>query len=149
MLGVVLYQNSKISHLRAELEGVKPEVEVVIKHDTITRFKPVEIEREVVRRDTLYLTNIEEVHDTVMVPIPIEVKIYKEDSLYRAVVSGYKPSLDSISVFPKTVYETKVYTVKEKKKLTFGLNLGAGCVLPYREEPKLGAYMGVGLTYNF
>ena len=31
---------------------------------------------------------------------------YYEDSLYRAWVSGYRPRLDSLMVFPKTVYQT-------------------------------------------
>lgn len=33
-------------------------------------------------------------------------QIYYEDSLYRTWVSGYRPKLDSLVVYPKTVYQT-------------------------------------------
>ena len=51
--------------------------------------------------------------DSVLVPvsIPIERKEYRTDD-YRAVVSGYKPSLDVMEVFRKT----QTVTVTEKAK---------------------------------
>ena len=54
--------------------------------------------------DTLYITNVV---DSV-VKLPMTQKHYKEDSLYDAWVSGYKPSLDSIRVYGKT--ETRFVT---------------------------------------
>lgn len=71
------------------------------------------------------------------------------DSSYRAVVSGYvDPRLDSLQVFPKTVYKevtNDIYhpvTVKPKRK-RWGLGLQAGYGYPG------GWYVGGGLSYNF
>ena len=71
-----------------------------------------------------------------------------EDSLYRAVVSGYvDPRLDSMTVYSRTVYQTvtnDIYhpvTVKPKKK-RWGLGLQAGYGYPS------GMYVGVGVSCN-
>lgn len=70
------------------------------------------------------------------------------DSSYRAVVSGYvDPRLDSLMVFPKTVYQTvtnDIYhsvAIKSKKK-RWGLGLQAGYGYPG------GWYVGAGMSYN-
>jgi len=75
---------------------------------------------------------------------------YYEDSLYRAWVSGYRPRLDSLMVFPKTVYQTvtnDIYhpvAIKPKRK-RWGLGLQAG----YGFYPdQSGFYVGVGVSYN-
>lgn len=50
--------------------------------------------------------------DTVLVslPVPVTERTYKGDD-YEAVVSGYEPKLERISVFPKTTTITRVETV--------------------------------------
>ena len=68
--------------------------------------------------DTLYITNVV---DSV-VKLPVTQKHYKEDSLYDAWVSGYEPSLDSISVYGKT--ETRFVTeTKTIEKNSSRLNI--------------------------
>lgn len=71
---------------------------------------------------------------------------YYEDSLYRAWVSGYRPRLDSLQVFPKTVYQTVTndiyHTIKVKDKRRWGLGLQAGYGYPG------GYYVGAGVSYN-
>ncbi len=72
---------------------------------------------------------------------------YYEDSLYRAWVSGYRPKLDSLMVFPRTIYKkvtNDIYhpvVVKSKPK-RWGLGLQAGYGYPG------GLYMGIGLSYD-
>lgn len=70
---------------------------------------------------------------------------YYEDSLYRAWVSGYRLRLDSLMVFPRTVYQTVTndiyHTIKPKKK-RWGLGLQAGYGYPD------GAYVGIGVSYD-
>jgi len=70
------------------------------------------------------------------------------DSSYRAVVSGYvDPRLDSMMVFPKTVYQTvtnDIYhpvVVKPKRK-RWGFGLQAGYGYPG------GFYVGGGVSYS-
>lgn len=70
---------------------------------------------------------------------------YYEDSLYRAWVSGYRPRLDSLMVFPKTVYQTvtnDIYHTITPKRKRWGLGLQAGYGYPG------GFYVGGGVSYN-
>lgn len=124
---------------RAE-RNYKPRVIVEYRRDTITRVKPVYIASlPGIRTDTLYL------HDTIAVPVPIERRVYA-DSNYRAVVSGWHPSLDSISVYP----ETRVITIErervEKERSRWGLGIQAGAGLSANGVAV--PYVGVGVQYN-
>lgn len=70
---------------------------------------------------------------------------YYEDSLYRAWVSGYRPRLDSLMVFPKTVYRTvtnDIYHTILPKKKHWGLGLQVGYGYPG------GFYVGGGISYD-
>ena len=66
--------------------------------------------------------------------IPITSKEYKTDD-YRAVVSGYKPSLDFMEVYR----EKEIITLKPKR---WGLGLQVGYGYPS------GLYVGGGVSYN-
>jgi hypothetical protein len=52
-------------------------------------------------------------NDSVEVIIPISTKVY-EDSLYRAVISGYNASLDSMQIYRNTVYIDRWREVTKK-----------------------------------
>lgn len=110
--------------------------------------------KTVVKVDTLFisppmapllvfrLTDTMRIGDTVV----HREQAYYEDSLYRAWVSGYRPKLDSLMVFPKTVYQTvtnDVYHAIASKKKRWGLGLQAGYGYPG------GVYAGVGISYSF
>ena len=58
--------------------------------------------------------------DSADVEIPITQKVYK-DSAYTAYISGYRPNLDSLFVFPKTT----VIHIRDKPK-RFSVGVGAG-----------------------
>ena len=114
--------------------------------DTITISEPVEVERIV--KDTMYVDvgDVIVVHDTTYLPLPIEYATY-QDSTYRAVVSGYRPRLEEIDVYPLTqiitVETERVYT--EYKHYRFGVGVQAG----YGITPKgFQPYLGLGLSYN-
>ena len=74
-------------------------------------------------------------------------QVVYSDSSYRAVVSGYvDPRLDSLQVFPKTVYQTVTNDIyhpvaikSKKKRWGFGLQAGYG---------PGGRYVGAGVSYN-
>lgn len=81
------------------------------------------------------------VGDTVL---PVEQKEYR-DSDYTAWVSGYRPQLDSIDVYPKTVYQTvtnDIYHTVTKKSRRWGLGLQVGYGYP------TGWYVGFGVSWN-
>ncbi len=102
--------------------------------DTIPYYKPVPRDSVVVRYITEKLPAAKEIKqeveepkiivspDSVEVVIPITQKEYKGDD-YQAWVSGYKPSLDSLFVFPKT----HVITIRDKpKRWGVGISTGYG-----------------------
>lgn len=64
------------------------------------------------------------VRDTLYMILQKEVKEYKGEE-YFAKVSGYKPSLDYIEVFPKTTIITKTERIApDKNKVSLGVNVG-------------------------
>lgn len=87
------------------------------------------------------LTDTIRIGDTVV----LREQAYYEDSLYRAWVSGYRPRLDSLQIFPRTVYRTvtnDIYHTIVPKKKRWGLGLQAGYGYPG------GFYVGAGVSYD-
>ena len=125
------------------------EIQNIEKVDTTYIYYPIEIERRIVKKDTIKIAVIDTLilRDTLY--LPREQKVYA-DSSYRAVVSGVSPRLDSIFVYPKTIYETRFATQNEWRRITFGLQVGVGGVIPLfsSSDPSLGAYIGHKLLYS-
>ena len=135
-------------HFQAKLEDLTPEVIQVIKRDTLRLNTPVLREIHKVTHDTIKIV----MNDTIVrrdtIYLEREQRIY-EDEDYKAFVSGFQPRLDSIYVYPKTIYETKVSTRKEWRQFTYGVQVGAGVVMPFNSSPSFGGYIGIGVGYNF
>jgi len=110
-----------------------------------------------IRIDTLRLTQIKLVKeilvDSIAYKVPDTIKIndtlylprtqreYKEDE-FRAWVSGYKPELDSIHVYPKTIEKTVTIQSKPRK-------WGIGVLGGYGVSNKgFTPVVGVGLYYR-
>lgn len=80
--------------------------------------------------------------------LPLEQKHYKEKD-YEAWVSGYRPQLDSIYIFPETRYiTTENISVKPRKRLGIGIQAGYGVGVS-SGQLKAFPYIGVGISYNF
>ena len=137
-------------HFQAKLEDLTPEVIQVIKRDTLRLNSPILREIHKVTHDTIKIV----LNDTIVrrdtIYLEREQRVYSEDE-YTAFVSGYAPRLDSIFVYPKTIYETRFATQNEWRRITFGLQVGVGGVIPLfsSSDPSLGAYIGVGLGFRF
>lgn len=127
-------------HVRGtDAKNVQVRSDTIIVVDTVRDTIPVPIQETVIKYvqipgDTIvkYLKG-----DTVFLPI-----IQKEYSTpdYRAWVSGYNAALDSITIFPKTVYITK--TVPARR---WGLGVSAGYGV---SRSGLSPYIGVGVYYR-
>lgn len=139
-------------HFQAKLEDLTPEVIQVIKRDTLRLNTPILREIHKVTHDTIKIV----MNDTIVrrdtIYLEREQRVY-EDVDYKAFVSGIQPRLDSIYVYPKTIYETKVSTRKEWRRFTYGVQAGVGVVMPFSfslsSSPSFGVYVGVGIGYNF
>lgn len=133
--------------------SVKPEIVKIHRTDTV-------VVRDTVRETVLvpkvrYLTRVDTVllpvpGDTVEVPVlvPIPRKVYEGED-YRAVVSGFRASLDTLDIFRKT--QTVTNTVVQRvevpgKPKRWGIGVSAGYALtPQGVKP----YIGAGISYSF
>ena len=137
-------------HFQAKLATLTPKEIQVVKRDTLRLNSPILREIHKVTHDTIKIV----LNDTIVrrdtIYLEREQRVYSDDE-YTAFVSGYAPRLDSIFVYPKTIYETRFATQNEWRRITFGLQVGVGGVIPLfsSSDPSLGAYIGVGLGFRF
>lgn len=132
--------------------SVKPEIVEIHRTDTV-------VVRDTVRETVLvpkirYLTRVDTVllpvpGDTVEVPVlvPISRNVYEGED-YRAVVSGFRASLDTLDIFRKT--QTVTNTVVQRvevpgKPKRWGIGVSAGYALT-RQGMK--PYIGLGVQYD-
>lgn len=124
------------------------QIDTIYYRDTITREKPVYLTRWV--RDTMLVpvTDTIRLRDTLWLDLPREVREYG-DSTYRAVVSGFRPSLDRIDIYQRERTITKYVSVPSPR-LGFGVQAGVGVVGAFSNPaPQVGYYIGVGATWKF
>ena len=119
VVGFVIGILCRPRHIR-EVTKVVTDTLVVI--DTQIIEKPVLVARTV--KDSLLVAvhDTTRIHDTLYIALPMEKKIYKGED-YLAEISGYKPSLDRIEVYPKNtiITETITQSVTNRNALALGL----------------------------
>ena len=110
--------------------------------DTVVIEKPVEIIRwkDKVIPVPLHTVDTVTVNDTVYIELPFERVEYAGDE-YRATVSGFRPKLESVTVFPKTAYISNTEYVK--KSWSFGITAGPGLLYDGRLHGGIGIVAGV------
>ena len=114
-----------------------PQVRIDTIYHTDTFIKPIPKKVYTLRVDTDSIFTVDSVR--VHVLIPISQKTYS-DSSYKAIVSGYKVSLDSMFIYKKEVVKTIPFIIKSHPKFSFGIQIGYGFG---------GGYAGFGGQYNF
>ena len=149
----------------------KPETPIISKVDTSSSVEPFEVERPKIKDSTVIHhvwvklpivpalpvsvpDDAVSVPDSAFVDVPIERKVYQEDSVYRAVVSGYRPSLDSLLIFSKTTTITVTNTVPEyipapRRKWSFGITVGPSVLATPSGQVHAGLGATIGLQYRF
>lgn len=120
------------------------QIDTVVRVDTIRESYPEPVYVRVV--DSIRVP-VPGRNDTIFVSLPREEKVY-EDSTYRAVVSGFLPSLDTIDVFRRIVFINTETIVRERYRkrwsLTAGPQVGVG-ITPQGWQP----YAGAGVTFGY
>lgn len=122
-------------------EPLPAEIRIETKVKTVVKVDTLLISAPIAPLLVFQLTDTIRIGDTVV----YREQAYYEDSLYRAWVSGYRPRLDSLMVFPKTVYQTvtnDIYHTITPKKKRWGLGLQVGYGYPE------GFYVGAGVSYD-
>lgn len=162
-IGIVLLNIGMWCHFHGCIKPLQPSiiihdslrVDTIIVKDSINIVKPITKYKYTTRVDTLYI-------DTPSSKIPIEItsNIYENDTVftdrgrvgYRAVVSGYRPSLDSLNfnleTFNTNTTETQIVQIpieKKEKKIGIGLTGGYGYSICSR---KFEPYLGIGVYYR-
>ena len=138
VLSILLF----LSYTQKETEVVERVVTdtlTIVRLDTIRERIPHFVSERVV--DTIIVERASE--NTLN--MPITQRLY-EDENYKAWVSGYNPSLDSINVFNKVVTNNVYTTVTKKvypKSLDWYLNVGSMII---DKDP--APYMGLGLKFK-
>ena len=125
----------------AETVVNKTDTVTVVTVDTLIREKPIYVNRYF--RDTILVavTDTVRLRDTTFIQLPKEHRLYV-DSMYRAVVSGYLPSLDSIEVYQKCY--TKIVTNTVRPRWSVGIQAGYGVTRGFELAP----YVGIGIQYR-
>lgn len=102
------------------------------------------------RIDTMWLPTPS--GDSSLVNVPIERKVYEEDSLYRAVVSGFHPSLDSLIVWPKTTTITITkpdFFYGKAPRWSIGITAGPSILATPNGNVHAGLGITAGVSYRF
>lgn len=107
-------------HFRDEVEMVRDTTFVT---DTHIIEKPVVKEKHI--KETLFVEvhDTTRIHDTLYLALPSETRVYTGEQYY-AEISGYKPSLDRIEVYPKTAIITETKTIASDPK-KHSISIGA------------------------
>ena len=139
----------RLGYRSAVAEAIEtPKADTLIIRDTVTVETPVPILTTIT--DTLLVAypDIVIIHDTTFVQLPKERKEYSGKD-YRAVVSGYQPSLDLIQVFPETKVVPRTISVPSRKRSHFALSLQAGYGITFQDNRITTLpYIGAGLSYS-
>lgn len=117
----------------------------VARDSVVVKYVKVRLPRAESGNDTLahLINKANKNTDSAEVVIPITQKRYS-DTTYTAWVSGFRPALDSIHVYPRREVVTVTNTVRGKHK-RFGVGFHAGYgVTPHGLQP----YIGVGVNYS-
>lgn len=132
----------KVNNGNSPKTVVERDTTIIVKNDTIVVSKPIELEKTIIRYDTI-------TKDTILA---YEQKTYG-DSNYVAYVSGHDPRLDSINIFCKDTIRTITITNEVEKKqswaskhLGWGITLGGGYGLV---NQKFDLFVGVGGIIRF
>lgn len=117
---------------------------IVTRIDTVSLTNVVYRDRWRVRTDTVTL---HEDGDTVRIPIPIDRYLFTDDTTYRAEISGFNVSLDSMEIYHHTREHTvTIDRIIKPKPKRWGLGVQAGYGI--NTNGQLRPYIGVGVSFN-
>lgn len=132
-VGAVIGLICRPDHIR-EVTKMVTKVDTLVIRDTHVIEKPVLVERKVTDTMLVAVNDTTIVNDTVFVALPRESRIYKGEE-YLAEISGYKPSLDRIEVYPKTLVISRTETTTKRNSLALGMEVA------YSTRPYIPIYL--------
>lgn len=132
---------------RAAVASFLPQVDTLLIYDTTELVRPVYMRERVL--DTVYVAVSDTVtlHDTTFIRLPREEKVYS-DSTYYAVVSGYRPSLDTLRIFAPATYITRTQ-IERAPRWSIGIATGPGVLVGAEGRIYAGWALSLGIQYRF
>lgn len=116
--------------------------------DTTTVVLPVPVLVTVIDSILIPYPDLVIIHDTTFVKLPRESKEYSGKD-FRAVVSGFQPSLDMFQVFPETRTVTRTISAPSRKSPRWSVGVQAGYGVTLRDRRIAPApYIGLGVSYS-
>ena len=116
--------------------------------DTVTVERPVPVLIATIDTILVPYPDIIYIHDTTFVKLPKESKEYSGKD-FRAVVSGYQPSLDLIQIFPETTTITRTISAPSRKSTRWSVGIQVGYGVTLRDHHIAPApYIGLGVSYT-
>ncbi len=139
----------RLGYRSAVAESIEtPRADTLIVRDTVTVEYPVPILTTITDTILVAYPDIVIIHDTTFVQLPRERKEYSGKD-YRAVVSGFQPSLDLIQIFPETKVVTQTISVPSRNRSHWALSLQAGYGITLQNNRITPLpYIGAGISYN-
>ena len=105
---------------------IRPETiiqrDTLVRVDTVKESYPVPVRDEIVDTLRIVVRDTIRVKDTLYVNVPLKKKLYAS-SEYYAEVSGYRPSLDYIEVYPKTKIVKEYVSQPTTNRSTLGFGI--------------------------
>lgn len=145
LLGVIFYQYNNPKIKEKQIINTITHTDTFIDVDSLYYPKPYLVEVKVTDTMFIDIDSIKQEGDSLI--LPRETKVY-EDSTYKATISGFKPILEDITVYPKTIYITteKVREIEKKQHWYYGIGGGFGYGLIHS---KFDMFIGGTVGYKF
>lgn len=123
-------------------------VDTLFIHETKLVEKPVFVEKKVIEKVPIPVSDTMVVHDTIYVYMDRE-QVHWQDSLSDVYASGYDVQVDSVRHHIQTNVITKErdVVVKVKPKWNVGVQVGYGAFVN-NGQVYASPYIGIGLSYN-
>lgn len=128
---------------------VNVRTDTLVVRDTIREKYPVYVDRWKTRTELVEVRDTVTRRDTLWMALDFESRTYQGDD-YRAVVTGFRPELQEIAVYPKTVYLQTTVAEKPGRRTRLGMGVAAGPGIFWdgsRLQPGIGAVAGISLTF--
>ena len=129
---------------KSPTEPIKEKVDTLVIRDTITQIQPISVEKRVVEKELVKITDTLSIHDTLYVYLDREQVVW-QDSLSVVYASGILPQVDSVRHFQESGIITIERTIPVKIRSRWGLGVQAGMGAC---KDGLTPYVGVGVSYN-
>lgn len=146
MSGAILISALERHYFSPE-KDVSAVVDTLVVRDTIVEKYPLYVTHTVVDTMLVAIRDTVTVRDTAYVVVEREQRHYRGDD-YDAWVSGWRPALDSIMVYPETRYITsESISVTSRKRWGIGIHAGYGIGVS-SGQVRTFPYIGVGISYD-